>query len=76
MAEAQLRELRIPNCKHLVDKLTVKPSLDGRQPEFLLGNPLTWTVDSESQVCKAQQSAAFTLSFLKNVYVDTLSTTK
>lgn len=40
MAEAQLRELQIPNCKHLFDKPTAKQSLAGQQPEFLLGNPL------------------------------------
>lgn len=40
-ADVRFRELQIPNNKHASDKLTVKQSPLGGQPEFLLGNSVT-----------------------------------
>lgn len=61
MAEAQLRELQIPNCKHLFDKPTAKQSLAGQQPEFLLGNPLIGLEQWKSNMQSTTQSTEFTL---------------
>lgn len=55
-ADVQFRELQIPNNKHISDKLIVKQSPLGGQPEFLLGNSVAGLGQWKSSIWNTTQN--------------------